>query len=80
VARGAEKWVVAEIAETEQKGPSSFRAEYEEALTWDQLKSLMRNPHSNPFSGFEESPINFPPTFKVRMARTTFARGLTTAV
>ena len=67
-------------AETNENGHSSFGAEYEEALTWDQLKALMRNPQSNPFSGFEESPINFPPTFKVSMAGSTRVWGLTASV
>lgn len=40
------------------------RAEYDEALTWDQLKIAMKDPSKSPFPGFEEGPINFPPTFK----------------
>jgi hypothetical protein len=67
-------------AENNKNGHRSFCKEYEEALTWDQLKALMRNPQSNPLSGFEESPINFPPTFKVSMASPTRVWGLTTQV
>lgn len=37
---------------------------YQEALTWDQLKLVMADPNLNPFPGFEEGPIDFPPTFK----------------
>lgn len=31
---------------------------------WDQLKAAMSNPAKNPFVGFEEHTIDFPPTFK----------------
>jgi hypothetical protein len=33
---------------------------------WDQLRGVMKDPDNNPFPGFEEGPIDFPPTFKVR--------------
>jgi hypothetical protein len=39
-------------------------AEYDEALMWDQLRNAMKDHASNPFEGFEEGPIDFPPTFK----------------
>ena len=32
---------------------------------WDQLRGVMKDPDNNPFPGFEEGPIDFPPTFKV---------------
>lgn len=31
---------------------------------WDQLKGAMRDPEKNPFPGFHEHDIDFPPTFK----------------
>lgn len=31
---------------------------------WDQLKAAMSDPKSDPFPGFQEGPIDFPPTFK----------------
>lgn len=44
--------------------PNAESAEYEEALTWDQLKIAMKDSDTSPFPGFEEGLINFPPTFK----------------
>jgi hypothetical protein len=41
-----------------------IEAEYEEALTWDQLRNAMMDPTCNPFTGFQEGTIDFPPTFK----------------
>ncbi|ORY22769.1 hypothetical protein BCR39DRAFT_550917 [Naematelia encephala] len=38
--------------------------DFAEALRWDQLRNVMRDPDANPFPGFEEHVINFPPTFK----------------
>jgi hypothetical protein len=38
--------------------------EYDEALMWDQLRAAMKDPQKNPFPGFEEHTIDFPPTFK----------------
>jgi hypothetical protein len=32
---------------------------------WDQLRGVMKDPDNNPFPGFAEGPIDFPPTFKV---------------
>lgn len=44
------------------------RQEYAQAFAFDQLSNLMRN---NPaFAGFQEAPINFPPTFKYDVMRT----------
>lgn len=40
------------------------RSEYSEALMWDQLKNAMKDPEKNPFPGFQEHEIDFPPTFK----------------
>jgi hypothetical protein len=37
---------------------------YQEALMWDQLRNVMRDPTQNPLPGFEEHEIDFPPTFK----------------
>jgi hypothetical protein len=37
---------------------------YQEALMWDQLRNVMRDPAQNPLPGFEEHEIDFPPTFK----------------
>ncbi|RXK38371.1 hypothetical protein M231_04413 [Tremella mesenterica] len=37
---------------------------YAEALMWDQLRNAMMNSSSNPFPGFQEATIDFPPTFK----------------
>lgn len=37
---------------------------YAEALMWDQLKVVMKDAGRNPFPGFEEAVIDFPPTFK----------------
>jgi len=39
-------------------------AEYAEALMFDQLKAAMSDPDTNPFPGFQEALIDFPPTFK----------------
>lgn len=33
-------------------------------LMWDQLRNAMRDPATNPFPGFLEADIDFPPTFK----------------
>lgn len=40
-------------------------ADYPELLMWDQLRGVMKDPDNNPFPGFQEGEINFPPTFKV---------------
>lgn len=44
------------------------RTEYAQALHFDQLKKLMKE--GKAFVGFEEGPINFPPTFKYDVLRT----------
>jgi hypothetical protein len=31
---------------------------------WDQLRNAMKHESTNPFPGFDEGPIDFPPTFK----------------
>lgn len=36
---------------------------------WDQLKTVMKDPEKNPFPGFEEHTIDFPPTFKYDVSR-----------
>ncbi len=36
---------------------------YDDALEFDQLRKIMREPE-NVFNGFQEAPIVFPPTFK----------------
>lgn len=41
--------------------------EYEQALAFDQLRNIMRNGQA--FTGFNEGPINFPPTFKYDVLR-----------
>jgi hypothetical protein len=40
--------------------------DYPELLMWDQLRGVMKDPDNNPFPGFSEGPIDFPPTFKVK--------------
>ncbi|KIO23285.1 hypothetical protein M407DRAFT_27204, partial [Tulasnella calospora MUT 4182] len=45
------------------------RRDYETALTFDQLKEVMKGP-DHPFVGFTEGDINFPPTFKYDILRT----------
>jgi hypothetical protein len=42
--------------------------EYEQALAFDQLRNIMRNGQA--FVGFQEAPIDFPPTFKYDVLRT----------
>ncbi|KAL0573409.1 hypothetical protein V5O48_008557 [Marasmius crinis-equi] len=44
------------------------RQDYAQALAFDQLRSLMENGRA--FVGFQEGPINFPPTFKYDVLRT----------
>lgn len=44
------------------------RKEYAQALAFDQLSNLMQNEQA--FVGFDEAPINFPPTFKYDVLRT----------
>jgi hypothetical protein len=44
----------------------SLILDYSELLMWDQLRGVMKDPDNNPFPGFLEGPIDFPPTFKVR--------------
>ncbi|KAF9466458.1 Endonuclease/exonuclease/phosphatase [Collybia nuda] len=44
------------------------RKEYAQALAFDQLKRLMENGEA--FVGFQEGPIDFPPTFKYDVLRT----------
>lgn len=44
------------------------RQDYEQALGFDQLRNLMRS--GKAFVGFNEAPINFPPTFKYDVLRT----------
>jgi hypothetical protein len=52
----------------EQKSGSrsspTLNIEYAEALLWDQLRNAMKHAETNPLPGFEEGPIDFPPTFK----------------
>ncbi|KAL5525973.1 hypothetical protein ACEPAG_7311 [Sanghuangporus baumii] len=43
------------------------RQAYDEALTFDQLLSLMKKGQA--FTGFNEAPINFPPTFKYNVTK-----------
>ena len=50
------------------------KKDYAQALSWDQLKKIMKDDHRNPFPGFEEALIDFAPTFKVRSQ--LFCRGL----
>ncbi len=47
---------------------------YSEALKFDQLRLAMADSESNPFPGFEEGVIDFPPTFKydVRQGHSDF--------
>ncbi|KAH9974841.1 hypothetical protein BJV74DRAFT_863318 [Russula compacta] len=45
------------------------RREYEQALAFDQLYNIMRNGQA--FVGFREATIDFPPTFKYDVLRTT---------
>ncbi|KAG8942045.1 hypothetical protein FRC04_003893 [Tulasnella sp. 424] len=45
------------------------RKDYETALTFDQLKDVMKGT-DHPFAGFDEGNINFPPTFKYDILRT----------
>lgn len=64
------EWLIEQKSAFQPKnveGMSLTRSEYAEALTWDQLKLTMKdsNPYRNPLTGFEEGPIDFPPTFKV---------------
>ncbi|ORX39732.1 hypothetical protein BD324DRAFT_606986 [Kockovaella imperatae] len=40
------------------------KKKYSEALMWDQLKNAMKDEAKNPFPGFQEHTIDFPPTFK----------------
>ena len=44
-------------------------SDYPELLMWDQLRGVMKDPDNNPFPGFSEGPIDFPPTFKVSQLR-----------
>ncbi|KAH9945499.1 DNase I-like protein [Epithele typhae] len=44
------------------------RKEYEQALEFDQLRKVMA--YGTAFAGFNEAPINFPPTFKYDVLRT----------
>ena len=44
-------------------------SDYPELLMWDQLRGVMKDPDNNPFPGFSEGPIDFPPTFKVSQSR-----------
>ena len=40
------------------------KKKYNEALMWDQLRNTMKDETRNPFPGFQEHSIDFPPTFK----------------
>ncbi|CAG8619708.1 16972_t:CDS:2, partial [Acaulospora colombiana] len=44
--------------------------EYAKAQEWDQLRRIMKSLGTNVFTGFQEAPINFPPTFKYDVLRT----------
>jgi hypothetical protein len=53
----------------ELKGVADSVVEYAQALAFDQLQNLMRNGQA--FVGFNEAPIDFPPTFKYDVLRTS---------
>ncbi|PVG04227.1 DNase I-like protein [Serendipita vermifera] len=46
------------------------RKEYAKAQEWDQLRKIMKSLGTNVFTGFQEPPIDFPPTFKYDVLRT----------
>lgn len=48
--------------------------EYAQAQEFDQLRKIMKGPGSHVFAGFNEAPINFPPTFKYDVLHTLRGR------
>lgn len=57
------QWLVEQKSEFDHE--ARLTADYPELLMWDQLRGVMKDPDNNPFPGFAEGPIDFPPTFKV---------------
>lgn len=63
------------IVPTTRSNRADPRSDYHELLLWDQLKGVMKDPDNNPFPGFQEGPIDFPPTFKVGQKPADLQRG-----